>query len=153
MPKLRKPPTKAPRDAYRTRPCRLCKAKFKPTTHVVACADSQQFCCANHRKEYWKYGGLPFEKLMVRIEKRCREVAREEADSALRNATAQLFSLQEEIYAVRRIAEKAVNLFIEIDPRIPERRPERRVCLQESPPRSTGEVRSGLGSAADAGVR
>lgn len=83
MPKSRKPPTKAPRDPYRMRPCRLCKAQFRPTTHVVACADSQEFCCPNHRKEYWKYGGLPFDKLMVRIEKRCREIAREEIASAL----------------------------------------------------------------------
>jgi len=81
MPKSRKPPIRAPRDPYRMRPCRLCKAKFRPTTHVVACADSQEFCCANHRKEYWKYGGLPFNKLMVRIEKRCREIAREEMRS------------------------------------------------------------------------
>ena len=79
MPESRKHPRKAPKDPYRFRPCRLCKAKFKPTTHVVACADAQEFCCPNHRKEYWKYGGLPFDKLMARIEKRCRELAQQEA--------------------------------------------------------------------------
>lgn len=78
MPKPAKPARKTPKDPYRMRPCRLCKAKFKPTTHVVSCADTQEFCCPNHRKEYWKYGGLPFDKLIARIEKRCREIVKEE---------------------------------------------------------------------------
>ena len=83
MPKSRKAPRKTPKHPYRMRPCRLCKAQFKPTTHVVACADAQAFCCPNHRKEYWKYGGLPFDKLMARMEKRMREIAREEIARAV----------------------------------------------------------------------
>lgn len=67
MPVSRKPARKAPKDPYRMRPCRLCKAQFKPTTRVISCANTQEFCCPNHRKEYWKYGGLPFDKLMKRI--------------------------------------------------------------------------------------
>ena len=90
MPESRKHPRKTPKDPYRFRPCRLCKAKFKPTTHVVSCADAQEFCCPNHRKEYWKYGGLPYDKLMARIEKRCREIAREEINEALDVALARL---------------------------------------------------------------
>jgi hypothetical protein len=81
MPKSQKPVRKTLKDPYRQRPCRLCKAIFKPHTHVVACADSQEFCCPAHRKEYWKYGALPFDKLLVRIEKRCREIAREEIEA------------------------------------------------------------------------
>ena len=80
MPETRKAPKKPSRDPYRVRPCRLCKAKFKPTTHVISCADSQEFCMPAHRKEYWKYGGLPFDKLMTRLEKRMREIAREELE-------------------------------------------------------------------------
>jgi hypothetical protein len=90
MPKSQKRVTKAPKDPYRVRPCRLCKAKFKPTTHVVSCADAQEFCCPNHRKEYWKYGGLPFDKMMARIEKRCREICREEMNVSLDAALARL---------------------------------------------------------------
>jgi len=83
MPKSQKPPAKAPKDPYRFRPCLLCRAKFKPTTKVTERADSQKFCCPNHRKEYWKHGALPFDKLMARIEKRCRDIVREEVEIRL----------------------------------------------------------------------
>jgi hypothetical protein len=87
MPKSKKP---APKDPYRVRACRLCKAKFKPTTHVISCADTQEFCTPNHRKEYWKYGGLPFDKLMARLEKRAREIAREEIDAMVEKIAARM---------------------------------------------------------------
>jgi hypothetical protein len=87
MPKSKKP---APKDPYRVRACRLCKAKFKPTTHVISCADTQEFCTPNHRKEYWKYGGLPFDKLMARLEKRAREIAREEVEAMVEKIAARM---------------------------------------------------------------
>ena len=73
MPKPRK-------DPYRPRLCRLCKLEFKPTTKNAKNADGQDFCTPAHRKEFWKHGKLPFQKLMIRIEKRLREIVREETD-------------------------------------------------------------------------
>ena len=69
-------------DPYRKRKCKLCKLEFSPTTKIIKNAEAQEFCCEAHRKEFWKYGALPFAKLMARIEKRCREIAREEIAAA-----------------------------------------------------------------------
>ena len=76
MPKPRK-------DPYKPRPCRFCKLEFKPTTKNPKNADEQQFCCAGHRKEFWKHGKLPFHKLQLSMEKRMREIAREEGADTL----------------------------------------------------------------------
>lgn len=51
--------TEAPKRPLRR--CRYCKGKFRPTR------DNQHFCTPAHRKLYWKYGALPFDKLMTRI--------------------------------------------------------------------------------------
>jgi hypothetical protein len=75
MPKPRK-------DPYKPRPCRFCKLEFKPTTKNPKNADEQEFCCAAHRKEFWKHGKLPFQKLQLRMEKRMRQIAREEIEIA-----------------------------------------------------------------------
>jgi len=69
---------RAPRDPYRERPCRNCKAQFKPTCKNRKLADEQDFCCANHRKEYWRHGALPFDKLMKRLGVLARKIVREE---------------------------------------------------------------------------
>jgi hypothetical protein len=41
-----------------------------------------KFCCPNHRKNFWRYGGLPFDKMVVQLEKKMRPamraIAREE---------------------------------------------------------------------------
>jgi hypothetical protein len=74
MPKPRK-------DPYKPRPCRFCKLEFKPTTKNPKNADEQQFCCAAHRKEFWKHGKLPYKKLQLRMEKRMREIVHEELDA------------------------------------------------------------------------
>src|ERR1039458_4510668 len=73
-------PQKAP---YNPRPCRFCKLEFKPTTKNPKNADEQEFCCAAHRKEFWKHGKLPFQKMQLRMEKRMRQIAREEIQNAL----------------------------------------------------------------------
>jgi hypothetical protein len=78
MPKSVKTPQKRSRDPYRKRKCKLCKLPFVPTTKNAKNADGQEFCQDAHRKEFWKYGSLPMAKMMARIEKRCREIAREE---------------------------------------------------------------------------
>lgn len=85
------------------RPCRLCKAQFKPTTHVVSCADAQEFCKPAHRTEYWKYGALPFDKLLARMEKRVREICTE---IVAEDSTAILRSLETLATRLRNVEEK-----------------------------------------------
>ena len=85
MPKSRK-------DPFRPRLCRFCKLIFKPKGKNPANAAEQEFCTAAHRKEFWRHGALPFEKLMGKIEKRVREIAREEIEQITEIATAELRS-------------------------------------------------------------
>lgn len=80
---------KTARDPYRMRKCKHCKLPFKPTTKNAKNADEQQFCTPAHRKEFWKYGSLPVEKLFGKFEKRVREIAREEMEAALVREIAQ----------------------------------------------------------------
>ena len=50
--------------SYPPRRCRYCKGLFIPFQK------SQLFCTESHRKLYWKYGTIPFEKLARRLELR-----------------------------------------------------------------------------------
>jgi len=59
-------PSKVP-----NRSCRYCKAKFKPVR------EDQRFCKPAHRKSFWKYGGLPFDKMKEQIMKDVRKMVRE----------------------------------------------------------------------------
>jgi hypothetical protein len=59
-------PSKTP-----NRSCRYCKAKFKPVR------EDQRFCKPAHRKSFWKYGGLPFDKMKEQIMKDVRKMVRE----------------------------------------------------------------------------
>jgi hypothetical protein len=54
------------------RSCRYCKAKFKPVR------EDQRFCKPAHRKAFWKYGGLPFDKMKEQIIKDVRKMVRAE---------------------------------------------------------------------------
>lgn len=47
--------------SYPPRKCRYCKGLFIPFQK------SQLFCTESHRKLYWKYGTIPFEKLARRL--------------------------------------------------------------------------------------
>ena len=67
LPGMAIPPSK-----YPTRSCRYCKAKFKPIRQ------DQRFCTPAHRKSFWKYGGLPFDKMKEQIMKEVRKLVREE---------------------------------------------------------------------------
>ncbi len=51
----------------KNRSCRYCKAKFKPIRL------DQRFCKPAHRKAFWKYGGLPFDKMKEQIMKDVRK--------------------------------------------------------------------------------
>jgi hypothetical protein len=85
-------------DPYKPRKCRFCKLLFKPTGKDRGNAQKQEFCTAAHRKEFWKHGGLPYQKLLDKLEKavvkilndRIREVVREEIKLALRIPLTQL---------------------------------------------------------------
>jgi hypothetical protein len=81
------------KDPYRPRKCRLCKLTFKPSGKNPKNAAEQDFCCPAHRKEFWKHGALPFQKLMHRLEKRMREIAREEIAAADRFNTEMEFRI------------------------------------------------------------
>jgi hypothetical protein len=58
------------------RSCRYCKAKFKPIR------EDQRFCKPAHRKSFWKYGGLPFDKMKEQIMKDVRKMVRAEIAAA-----------------------------------------------------------------------
>jgi len=66
--------------ALKPRRCRYCRAIFSP---VRMCDSDQRFCCPAHRKLYWRYGGLPFDKLMERVRKEMRKMVREEIQEFL----------------------------------------------------------------------
>lgn len=68
-------------DARHARPCRLCKLNFRPTCKNTKNARDQEFCCEAHRKEFWKHGAQPLEKLIIRMEKRFRAIAKEEVQA------------------------------------------------------------------------
>src|ERR1035437_2871312 len=59
------------------RSCRYCKAKFKPERK------DQRFCKPAHRKSFWKYGGLNFDKMKEQIMKDVRKMVREELISTV----------------------------------------------------------------------
>lgn len=71
MPKSAKTPQEATaRDPYRPRKCLLCGLTFVPKqARSRKVADDAKFCCDNHRKEFWRYGKMPWAKLMIRVEK------------------------------------------------------------------------------------
>jgi hypothetical protein len=76
-------------DPFRPRKCRFCKLQFKPSGKDPANARRQEFCTPSHRKEFWKRGALPMDKLLFRLEKPLREmarqIAREEIEAALQS--------------------------------------------------------------------
>jgi hypothetical protein len=65
--------TKTP-DALQPRRCKYCRALFTPER---AQDKNAKFCTPNHRKAYWRYGGLPFDKMKDALEKRVRKIIRE----------------------------------------------------------------------------
>ena len=69
-----------PRKVMLARRCKYCRASFVPERPQDKDA---KFCCPNHRKAFWRYGGLPFDKLMVRVEKEIKRIVREEIQRAL----------------------------------------------------------------------
>lgn len=53
------------------RRCKYCRANFVPERPQDA--KRAKFCCPNHQKAYWRYGGLPFDKMKNQIMKDVRK--------------------------------------------------------------------------------
>lgn len=66
---------KKPKRVLTLRSCRYCRAKFVPARPQDKDA---KFCCPNHRKNFWRFGGLPYDKLKEQIMRDVRKFMREE---------------------------------------------------------------------------
>lgn len=71
--------TKAPARLMPRR-CKYCRGNFIPER---AQDKDAKFCCPNHRKAFWRYGGLPFDKMKEQIMKDVRKLVRAEIAEAL----------------------------------------------------------------------
>jgi hypothetical protein len=60
------------------RRCKYCRCTFVPER---AQDKNARFCCPNHRKAYWRYGGLPYDKMREQIMRDVRKIVREEIDA------------------------------------------------------------------------
>jgi len=60
---------KTPGAHLKPRRCKYCRGNFVPER---AQDKDAKFCCPNHRKAYWRYGGLPFDKMRDQIMKDVR---------------------------------------------------------------------------------
>lgn len=69
--------TKKPKQTLTLRSCRYCHARFVPARPQDKDA---KFCCPNHRKNFWRYGGLPFDKMKEQIMRDVRRAVREEIE-------------------------------------------------------------------------
>lgn len=68
-------PEKKPDPVVLLRRCKYCRANFLPDRPQDKEA---KFCSAAHRKSFWRYGGLPFDKMKLQIMKDVRAIVREE---------------------------------------------------------------------------
>ena len=68
-----RPPGK-PLPILRPRRCKYCRGTFVPER---AQDKDQRFCCGNHRKAYWRFGGLPFDKMKTQIFKEVKKLVRD----------------------------------------------------------------------------
>jgi hypothetical protein len=83
-----------PRYPSVRRKCKYCGTNFNtPATYN---GSQMKFCKPAHRKAFDKEGEKPIDVILRKQERRMRQLAREEADIALRVATAQLFTLRSE---------------------------------------------------------
>lgn len=60
------------------RRCKYCRATFVPER---AQDKDAKFCEPNHRKAYWRFGGLPFDKMKEQIMKEVRKLVRAEFEA------------------------------------------------------------------------
>ena len=68
-PRSKKPTLLKPRR------CKYCRGSFVPER---AQDKDAKFCCPNHRKAFWRYGGLPFDKMKEQLMKDVRKMVRAE---------------------------------------------------------------------------
>lgn len=59
------------------RRCRYCRTIFVPETRR---GNHARFCCDDHRKAYWRYGGLRFDKFKAQLIKELKRFVTEEIE-------------------------------------------------------------------------
>lgn len=64
------------------RRCKYCRAWFVPERTQ---AKNAIFCSPNHRKAFWRYGGLPFDKMKEQIMREVRKMVPTLVAEALAN--------------------------------------------------------------------
>jgi hypothetical protein len=64
------PKSGKPKNPVGPRRCLYCRATFIP---VRLAGKEAKFCKAEHRKQYWRYGGLPFDKMKEQLWKAMRK--------------------------------------------------------------------------------
>jgi hypothetical protein len=74
-------PGKAKAQRLKARKCKYCRATFYPKR---AAGKEAKFCSAAHRKNFWRYGGLPFDKLLLRMELETKRLVRDEIRKMVR---------------------------------------------------------------------
>lgn len=62
-------------NALPRRQCRYCKGRFQPIR------EDQRFCKPDHRKAFWRYGGLPYDKMREQIMKDVRRELKKQYDA------------------------------------------------------------------------
>lgn len=65
-----KPGPAKPKPVLLARRCKYCRATFVPERPQDK---DQKFCEPNHRKAYFRYGGLPFDKMREQVLKEVRK--------------------------------------------------------------------------------
>src|SRR6185436_15229383 len=75
------------------RRCRYCKGEFRPRSGSGG--KEQRFCSAAHRKAFWKSGSLPYDKLVLRLEKAIAGRVQEQLASYASNLAVQQEQLAE----------------------------------------------------------
>ena len=69
--------------------CRFCKSPFAPRDPLVSGGSKQEFCSANHRKLFHKYGGQTFVKQVDRIRREVLVAIRKELPDLIEHAMRQ----------------------------------------------------------------
>ena len=70
------------------RRCRYCKGEFRPRSGSGG--KEQHFCSAAHRKAFWKSGSMPYDKLVLRLEKTIGQRMQEQWSAFVSDLAAQM---------------------------------------------------------------
>ena len=68
-----------PKTAKQRR-CKYCRATFVPERPQDA--DTAKFCCPAHRKNYWRFGGLPYDKMREQVMRDVKKMLHDDVAAA-----------------------------------------------------------------------